>query len=40
MERGPPAKEIVINSKVRAPASAKLLLSTLNKKSPSNKSDK
>jgi SH3 domain-containing YSC84-like protein 1 len=38
--KGTTAKEIVINSKVRAPASAKLLLSTLNKKSPSNKSDK
>lgn len=38
--KGTTAKEIVINSKVRAPASAKSLLSTLNKKSPSNKSDK
>ena len=38
--KGTTAKEIVINSKVRAPASAELLLSTLNKKSPSNESDK
>jgi lipid-binding SYLF domain-containing protein len=38
--KGTTAKEIVINSKVRAPASAKSLLSTLNKKSPSNNSDK
>ena len=34
------AKDIVINSAVRAPASATLLLSTLNKKSPKNKPDK
>src|SRR5271157_5915318 len=34
------AQEIVINSKIRPPASAKLLLSTLNKKSPRNKSGK
>ncbi|MFY9585546.1 MAG: lipid-binding SYLF domain-containing protein [Candidatus Acidiferrales bacterium] len=34
------AKDIVINSAVRAPASATLLLSTLNKKSPKNKSAK
>jgi len=36
--KGTTSKEIVINSKVRPPASAKLLLSTLNKKSPRNKS--
>ncbi len=34
------AKDIVIASAVRAPASATLLLSSLNKKSPKNKSDK
>jgi len=34
------AKDIVINSAVRAPAAATLLLSTLNKKSPKNKSAK
>ncbi len=34
------AKDIVINSAIRPPASASLLLSTLNKKSPKNKSDK
>ena len=34
------AKDIVIASAVRPPASAKLLLSALNKKSPKNKSDK
>ncbi len=33
-------KDIVINSKIAAPASAHLLLSTLNEKSPSNRSDK
>jgi SH3 domain-containing YSC84-like protein 1 len=38
--KGTTAKEIVINSKVHPPASAKLLLSTLNKKSPRNKSGK
>jgi SH3 domain-containing YSC84-like protein 1 len=38
--KGTTAKEIVINSKVRPPASARLLLDTLNKKSPRNKSDK
>ncbi|MGB9510247.1 MAG: lipid-binding SYLF domain-containing protein, partial [Candidatus Acidiferrum sp.] len=38
--KGTTAKEIVINSKVHSPASAKLLLSTLNKKSPRNKSGK
>ena len=36
---GVSAKDIVINSKIRPPASAKSLLSTLNRKSPSNKSD-
>jgi lipid-binding SYLF domain-containing protein len=36
---GVSAKEIVINSKVRPPASAKRLLATLNKKSPKNKSE-
>ncbi len=34
------AKDIVINSAIRPPASARLLLSTLNKKSPKNKSGK
>ena len=38
--KGVSAKEIVINSAIHAPASAKLLVSTLNKKSPRNKSDK
>ena len=38
--KGITAKEIVINSKIRPPASAKLLLATLNKKSPTNKSGK
>ena len=38
--QGVSAKEIVINSKIRPPASAKLLLATLNKKSPRNRSDK
>jgi len=38
--KGITAKDIVINSVVRPPASASLLLSTLNKKSPKNKSDK
>jgi SH3 domain-containing YSC84-like protein 1 len=37
--KGVTAKDIVINSKIRPPASAKLLLATLNKKSPRNKSD-
>ena len=36
---GTSAKDIVINSAIRAPASAKLLISTLNKRSPKNKSD-
>ncbi len=38
--KGITAKDIVINSAVRPPASAKLLLATLNKKSPRNKSGK
>jgi lipid-binding SYLF domain-containing protein len=38
--KGTTAKEIVINSKVRPPTSAKSLLATLNKKSPRNRSDK
>src|SRR6202158_95114 len=38
--KGVSAKEIVINSAIHAPASAKLLVSTLNKKSPKNKSEK
>lgn len=38
--KGVSAKEIVINSKVRPPASAGLLLSTLDKKSPHNASGK
>jgi len=38
--KGVSAKDIVINSAIHAPASAKLLVSTLNKKSPRNKSDK
>jgi len=37
--KGTTAKDIVINSAIRPPASAKLLLDTLNKKSPRNKSD-
>ncbi len=36
--QGVGAKDVVINSAIHAPASAKLLLSTLNKKSPKNKS--
>ena len=36
--QGVSAKEIVINSKVRPPASAHLLISTLNRKSPKNRS--
>ncbi|MGA8043568.1 MAG: lipid-binding SYLF domain-containing protein [Terracidiphilus sp.] len=36
--KGVSGEDIVINSKIAPPASAKLLLSTLNKKSPSNKS--
>jgi SH3 domain-containing YSC84-like protein 1 len=38
--KGISGQDIVINSKIRPPASAKLLLATLNKKSPTNKSDK
>lgn len=38
--KGVSGKDIVINSVIRPPASAKLLLVTLNKKSPSNKSGK
>jgi len=34
------AQDIVINSKIHAPASARLLVSTLNKKSPRNRSGK
>jgi SH3 domain-containing YSC84-like protein 1 len=37
--KGITAKAIVINSAIRPPASAKLLLGTLNKKSPKNKSE-
>lgn len=36
--KGVSGKDIVINSAIRPPASAKLLLATLNKKSPRNKS--
>jgi SH3 domain-containing YSC84-like protein 1 len=38
--QGKSAQNIVINSAIHAPASAKLLLATLNKKSPKNSSDK
>jgi SH3 domain-containing YSC84-like protein 1 len=38
--KGTSAKDIVINSTIRPPGSAKLLLATLNKKSPRNKSGK
>ena len=38
--KGTTAKDIVINSAIRAPASAKLLVSTLNKKSSRNRSGK
>jgi lipid-binding SYLF domain-containing protein len=38
--KGINAKEIVINSKVRPPASAKSLISTLDRKSPRNRSGK
>jgi lipid-binding SYLF domain-containing protein len=38
--KGTTAKDIVINSAIRPPASAELLLATLNKKSPRNKSGK
>jgi lipid-binding SYLF domain-containing protein len=37
--KGTTAKDIVINSAIQAPVSANLLLATLNKKSPRNKSD-
>src|SRR5579862_2206400 len=36
--KGVTAQEIVIHSKIHAPASAKLLLETLNRKSPTNRS--
>jgi lipid-binding SYLF domain-containing protein len=38
--KGVTAKDIVINSKIHAPASARSLISTLNRKSPSNRSGK
>ena len=38
--KGTLAKDVVINSAIRPPASAKLLLATLNKKSPRNESGK
>jgi lipid-binding SYLF domain-containing protein len=38
--QGVSAKDIVINSTIHAPASARLLVSTLDKKSPRNKSGK
>lgn len=38
--KGVTAKDIVIHSAIRAPASARLLLDTLNRKSPKNKSGK
>jgi lipid-binding SYLF domain-containing protein len=38
--KGVSGEDIVINSKIHAPASAKLLVSTLDRKSPSNRSDK
>jgi len=38
--KGTSAKDIVINSSIHAPASAKLLLATLNRKSPRNRSGK
>jgi lipid-binding SYLF domain-containing protein len=38
--KGTTAKDIVISSAIRPPASAKLLLATLNKKSPGNESGK
>jgi len=38
--KGRTAKDIVIDSAIRQPASAKLLLATLNKTSPRNESDK
>ena len=38
--RGTTAKDVVINSVIRPPASAELVLGTLNKKSPRNMSDR
>ena len=38
--KGITAKDIVINSTIQAPASAKLLVSTLDRKSPRNRSGK
>ena len=38
--KGTSAKDVVINSAMHAPASAKLLVATLNKKSPRNRSDR
>jgi lipid-binding SYLF domain-containing protein len=38
--KGVSAKDIVINSSIHAPASARLLVSTLNKKAPRNRSEK
>jgi lipid-binding SYLF domain-containing protein len=38
--KGVSAKDVVINSAIHPPSSAKLLLTTLNKKSPKNRSDK
>jgi lipid-binding SYLF domain-containing protein len=38
--QGISAKDIAINSAIRPPASARLLVSTLNKRSPRNRSDK
>jgi lipid-binding SYLF domain-containing protein len=38
--KGTSGQDIVINSKIRPPASAKVLTSTLNKKSPTNRSSK
>ena len=38
--KGVSAQEIVIHSKIHAPTSARLLVSTLNKKSPRNRSGK
>ena len=38
--KGTTAKDIVINSTIQAPASANLLVSTLNRKSPRNRSGK
>jgi lipid-binding SYLF domain-containing protein len=38
--KGTAAKDVVINSAIHPPASAKLLLATLDKKSPKNKSEK